>query len=446
MFLIKNKLEKIGLYMSPILLPWEGADMHKWAVIACDQYTSDPKYWEEVEKTVGSAPSTLRLFLPEVYLETPREKKLKASILREMKSYLRTGTLKEIEPGFIYTRRTTAYGNVRNGLMACVDLERYSFENDTASMIRPTEKTIVERIPPRVRIREKAPLELPHILFLIDDPDKTVIEPLERTKNLYAKIYDFELMMNGGKIEGYHITEEKAISNIANAIAELASPKSFAKKYDTDKPVLLYAVGDGNHSLASAKQHWENVKVNLPEEDHEGHPARYALVEIVNIHDDGMNFEPIHRVLFNCDMNDLIGEMKMNLDISVSEYSDSSLLAKFVKSEFENKTSHTFGFISGEKMLAVSVVNPIYNLAVATLQNFLDLYLSSHDIEIDFIHDVQSTVELADEKNTAILLPPINKSGFFKTILDEGTLPRKAFSMGHADEKRFYLEARKITE
>lgn len=446
MFLIKNKLEKIGIHESPILLPHESVDMHKWAVIACDQYTSDPEYWEEVERTIGSAPSTLKLILPEVYLETPREKKIKTSINREMKSYLRSGILEEIESGFIYTRRTTAYGNVRNGLIACIDLEKYSYEKGTVSIIRPTEKTIVERIPPRVRIREKAPIEVPHILFLIDDPGKTVIEPLERTKNLYKKIYDFDLMMNGGSIEGYHITEEKAISNIANAITELASHEVFAKKYNTDKPVLLYAVGDGNHSLASAKQHWENIKAEIAHESKQTHPARYAMVEIINIHDEGLNFEPIHRVLFQCDIDVLLEEMKSRLSISVKSYSDAKELAGVVESEYDNKKTHTFGFVSGEKFLTVSVNNPVYNLAVATLQTFLDSYLSNHQVEIDFIHDLESTLDLAEDCNTAILLPPIDKSGFFRTIIEEGTLPRKAFSMGHADEKRFYLEARKITE
>lgn len=444
MFLIKNKLDNIGLKMSPMLLPSEGVDMQKWAVIACDQYTSDPDYWEDVEKLVGSSPSTLKLFLPEVYLETPREKKMKASVIREMKSYLRNGTINEVEPGFIYTRRTNADGNVRNGLMSCVDLEQYSYEQGSASMIRPTEKTIVERIPPRVKIREKAPIELPHILFLIDDPAKTVIEPLEKTKNLYKKLYDFELMKNGGKIEGYHITEEKVISNIANAITELADPEGFANKYDTDKPVLLYAVGDGNHSLASAKQHWENIKADLKPGEKDDYPARFALVEIVNIHDEGMNFEPIHRVLFDCDMDVLLAELQKEFDVNVTQYTDALALKKFVEAEYENKKSHTFGFVSGRKMLAVSVMNPPSNLAVATIQPFLDSFISSHPMEIDFIHDHDRTVELADDKNTAILMPPIDKSGFFKTVIEDGTLPRKAFSMGHADEKRFYLEARKI--
>lgn len=445
MVLIKNKLANIALNLPKFLLPSDSVAMEKWAVIACDQYTSDPEYWEDVEKIVGSSPSTLRLFLPEVYLETPREKKISSSIFKDMKNYLRFGTLKELEPGFIYIRRTTSYGNERNGLMACIDLEQYSYEKDSASLIRPTEKTIVERIPPRVKIREKAVLELPHILFLIDDPGKTVIEPLEKTKNLYKKIYDFQLMKKGGRIEGYHITEDSALSSIANSITALADPEAFASRYGDDKAMMLYAVGDGNHSLASAKQHWENVKVELSTEETEDHPARFALVEIINIHDEGMKFEPIHRILFDCNMGELLSEMADKYAVAVRDFEDIDSLSKFVKKEYANKASHTFGLMSGGILKSITINSPKYNLAVATIQTFLDSFIEKHDIEIDFIHDTDSTLELSTDKNTGLLLPPIDKSGFFKTVIDEGTLPRKAFSMGHADEKRFYLEARKIT-
>ncbi len=444
MILIKNKLTNIGLHLPKILVPAEDVDMEKWAVIACDQYTSDPEYWDEVDKNVGSSPSSLRLFLPEVYLETPKERKISSSIFREMKSYLRSGTLKELDPGFIYIQRTTAYGNVRNGLMACVDLEMYSYEKDSSSMIRPTEKTIIERIPPRVKIREKAVLELPHILFLIDDPGKTVIEPLEKTKNLYKKIYDFELMKNGGHIEGHHITEDSALSSIANAITALADEESFISRYGDNKSMMLYAVGDGNHSLASAKQHWENIKADLKNNEIAEHPARFALVEIVNIHDEGMKFEPIHRVLFDCPIVDFLGEMAAEFDLSVQDFEDISSLSDFVENEYDNKHSHTFGIMSGTTLKAVSVNAPKFNLAVTTIQSFLDDFIEKNDIEIDFIHGIDSTFELSTDENTGLLLPPIDKSGFFKTVIDEGTLPRKAFSMGHADEKRFYLEARKI--
>jgi uncharacterized protein (DUF1015 family) len=446
MVLIKNKLSAIGLRLTGILVPGDGVDMEKWAVIACDQYTSDPEYWYDVEKTVGSAPSSLKLFLPEVYLDTPREKKISSSIFREMKGYLRSGVLKELDPGFIYIRRTTGYGNVRNGLLACVDLEMYSFEKGSASMIRPTEKTIVERIPPRVKIREKAVLELPHILFLIDDPGKTVVEPLEKTKNLYKKIYDFKLMKNGGRIEGYHITEDSALSSIANAISALADEDAFHETFGDDKPMLLYAVGDGNHSLASAKQHWENVKETLKPEEVDDHPARFALVEIVNIHDEGMKFEPIHRLLFDCSIDNLLASMDEEFDITKRDFDDAGTLEEFVKAEYDNKASHTFGIISDGSFLAVSVNSPDHNLAVATLQAFLDKFIDANDIEIDFIHDTASVVELSTDNNIGLLLPPIDKTGFFGTVIHEGTLPRKAFSMGHADEKRFYLEARKITK
>ncbi len=446
MVLIKNKLSNIALSLPRMLIPGEGVDMEKWAVIACDQYTSDPDYWDDVEKIVGSAPSSLRLFLPEVYLETPREKKISASIFREMKSYLRSGVLTELEPGFIYIRRTTGYGNVRNGLLACVDLEKYSYDKSSASLIRPTEKTIIERIPPRVKIREKAVLELPHILFLIDDPAKTVIEPLEKTKNLYQKVYDFELMKKGGRIEGYHITEDSALSSIANAITDLADEDAFHRANGDDKPMLLYAVGDGNHSLASAKQHWENVKADIKANELDEHPARYALVEIINLHDEGMKFEPIHRVLFDCPIDKLMDEMKSEFNLKLHDFNEVGTLEEFVKAEYDNKESHTFGLISGDKTVAVSVNSPEHKLAVATLQIFLDEFIKNHDVEIDFIHDTDNVVDLANERNTGLLLPPIDKSGFFKTVIHEGTLPRKAFSMGHADEKRFYLEARKITK
>lgn len=444
MVLIRNKLSHIALRLPAIHIPSEDVNMEKWSVIACDQYTSDSEYWEEVNKTVGSSPSTLRLILPEVYLETSKEKRISTSIFREMKSYLRSGILTELEPGFIYVRRTTSYGNIRNGLMSCIDLEMYSYDINSSSMIRPTEKTIVERIPPRVKIRQKAVLEIPHILFLIDDPGKTVIEPLTKTKNLFKKLYDFELMKNGGRVEGYHITEDSTLSSIANSINALADSNSFKSKYGQEKDIMLYAVGDGNHSLASAKQHWENIKTTMDSEELESHPARYALVEIVNIHDEGMNFEPIHRLLFDCSMDLLLAEMKAAFELTFRDFNDLDSLCKFVNSEYNNKYSHTFGVLSDSVFKAVTIKSPKHSLVVTTIQIFLDEFIKKHKIDIDFIHDSSSTNELSVKNNTGILLPPIDKSGFFKTVIDEGTLPRKAFSMGHADEKRFYLEARKI--
>ncbi len=446
MIIIKKKLSNVALGLPEIMVPAKGVDLSKWAVIACDQYTSDEKYWENVENFAGSSPSTLNLILPEAYLDTPRGKKGQASIVKEMKSYLRNGLLRELEPGFIYTKRTTGYGNVRKGLMVMVDLEEYSFFEGSDTLIRPTEKTILERIPPRVKIREKAPIEIPHILFLIDDPDKTVIEPLEKMKNLFTKLYDFSLMMEGGRVEGYHITEQKALSSIANALGELADESSFHERYGDDRPVMLYAVGDGNHSLASAKQHWENLKESEGLSADSAHPARYAMVELINIHDEGMKFEPIHRLLFECPVAELVNSLKTEFDIETRDFDDVDSLMELVEHEYSNKESHTYGMVSGGDIMSVTVNSPDHNLAVSTIQAFLDRFLANRKCEIDFIHDVDSTVELAGDDNTAILLPPIDKEGFFKTVIEEGTLPRKAFSMGHADEKRFYLEARKIVD
>jgi hypothetical protein len=301
----------------------------------------------------------------------------------------------------------------------------------------------MERTPPRVKIREKAPIELPHILFLIDDPGKTVIEPLEKTKNLYKKLYDFNLMAEGGRIEGYHITERKALSSIANALAGLADKEAFSKRYG-DKPVMLYAVGDGNHSLASAKQHWENIKEKEGLSADSDHPARFVLVELVNIHEDGLRFEPIHRLLFDCPLEDVLDFIESEFNASVEEFDDTSALMDLVEKEYANKESHTYGLVSGDTAVAVTINNPDHNLAVATMQALLDRFLAGRDTGIDFIHGAYETIGLAKKGNTAVLLPPIDKDGFFKTVIEDGTLPRKAFSMGHANEKRFYLEARRI--
>lgn len=446
MIIIKKKLSNVALALPEILIPSNGVDLSKWSVIACDQYTSDKKYWENAENFVGSSPSSLNVILPEAYLDDSNNKKGPDSIIKEMKSYLRNGTLRHLEPGYIYTKRTTGYGNERNGLMVMVDLEKYSYLEGNATLIRPTEKTIIDRIPPRIKIRERAPFEIPHILFLIDDPDKTVIEPLEKMKNLFNKLYDFSLMMDGGKVEGYHITEEKALSSIANALAELADADTFHERYGDEHPVMLYAVGDGNHSLAAAKQHWENIKQSENLCTDSQHPARYAMVELINIHDEGMKFEPIHRLIFDCPIAEILNSLKAEFDIETQVFDDVNSLIELVEYEYSNKQSHTYGVVSDGDIMSLTIKTPDCNLAVSTIQAFIDRFLVDKNCEIDFIHDVESTVALANEKNTAILLPSIDKEGFFRTIIEEGTLPRKAFSMGHADEKRFYMEARKIID
>ena len=295
----------IGIMIPQIYLPNPGTDLTKWAVIACDQFTSEPEYWHSVEQIVGDAPSTLKLTFPEVYLEKPGEAERIRSIQATMRKYLEDGILQPRD-GLIYVERTVS-GKTRKGVLLCLDLEHYDYTKGSRSLIRATEGTIVERLPPRIKVREGAPLELPHILVLIDDPQRKVIEPLGAAKSKFEKLYDFDLMLDSGHLTGYAVNadfEDKVIG----ALRALAKPDTFAAKYDVGKnePVLLFAMGDGNHSLATAKAIWEKMKPQVGME----HPSRYALVEIENVHDEGSDFEPIHRVLFGL-KKDLLAELKL---------------------------------------------------------------------------------------------------------------------------------------
>ena len=283
---------QLGLRIPEIMLPKEGADYGKWAVVACDQYTSDPAYWQKAEEIVGGAPSTLRLMLPEFYLGKPDEEKRIVDIRSAMKAYVEQGTLRTLPKGCILVKRT-AEGRSRLGLVICVDLEAFDYRAGASSLIRSTEKTIVERIPPRLKIRRGAPLELPHILILIDDPDRTVIEPLEKAGG--EVVYDTDLMLGGGHITGTFLSEEK-MEGAREAMSALFDKAE--KTYGTGKAMLM-AMGDGNHSLATAKANWEEIRKTVPEKERASHPARYALCELENIHDEGIVFEPIHRVLFS---------------------------------------------------------------------------------------------------------------------------------------------------
>ncbi len=444
MKLINKKLGNVAIKTPNILFPKKSVDLSKWAVIACDQYTADGEYWEQVTKNVGSSPSTLKLMLPEYYLESENESKMQKNILKEMKKYLRFKTLHSLDSGFIYVERTTSYSNVRKGLVICIDLEHYDFQSTSKSLIRPTEKTIFERIPPRVKIREQAILELPHILLLIDDKEKTVIEPFSQMKNSYKKLYDFNLMQNGGHVEGYHITTIQGMEHLSKALHDLGDEEVFKDKYNTEQSPLLFAVGDGNHSLASAKTHWDNVKKDCEMAELETHPARYALVEIVNIHDKDLLFEPIHRVLFSCSTTDLLTTFKEK-DATILELDSIEKVEELVNEKAFSSDEHCFGVITKETNYFISLTQKTSFIACGTIQNILDEFSKTNNSEIDFIHDLSSLIELSKQGHIGILLPPINKSCFFKTIIEEGTMPRKTFSMGHADEKRFYLETRKIT-
>lgn len=424
----------MGIHIPEILLPALEADLSKWAVVACDQYTSEREYWKEAEALTAGAPSTLNIVFPEVYLEDGDGEKRISGINSTMKSYLEQGVLSALDKCFILVDRKTSHTPSRKGLMLALDLECYDYNKGSNALIRATEGTVLDRLPPRIKIRQNAPIELPHIMVLIDDPQKTVIEPLAEKCARLEKLYDFELMMNGGHIKGYKVSAPEDLASVASALEKLAQTEIFRSKYhiDASKALLLFAVGDGNHSLASAKGHWENLKKSLSPQQLENHPARYALVELVNVHDDGLVFEPIHRVLFNVEPQALLSEFQAFYGRTDSCCS--------------GNTAHTFSYITDKGEGTVAIANPASNLEVGTLQVFLDSYMKEHpQVKIDYIHGEEVVRKLGSQQgNMGIFLPSMNKTDLFKTVILDGALPRKTFSMGEAEEKRFYLECRRI--
>lgn len=408
-----------------ILLPKLNAkEMTKWAVVACDQYTSEPQYWEKTAQIASTSPSALNLILPEVYLESEDAPQRIADINATMQKYLADGLFTEHKNSLILTVRTQADGKVRTGLVGAIDLEQYDYNKGSTSQVRATEATVASRIPPRVKIRRDAALELPHIMILIDDVKKTVIEPLEARIDTLTKLYDFELMQNGGHLAGYLVTGEDAAAVFA-ALDVLADKDGFNSRYGlSGEEVLLYAMGDGNHSLATAKACYEEKKAS-------GSPdaelARYALAEVVNLHSPALEFEAIHRVIIDVNTKDLMDKMTDALGL--------------VKGD--DGQSFTVVLNGAEESYAVT--KPNANLTVGSLQNFLDEYLSANSGTIDYIHgeDVVKTLCKA-ENSIGFLLPSMTKAELFPTVIKDGALPRKTFSMGHAHDKRFYCEARKI--
>ena len=417
---------KIPFKKGNILLP-KNTDMTKWSVVACDQYTSEQDYWDKVKEIVGDFPSTLNLTLPEIYLEDSDVEERIKKINNNMKELLDNDFFTEYKDSMIYLERTQDDGKVREGVMGIVDLEDYSYEKGSQTLIRATEKTVIERIPPRVKIRENALLEFPHIMILIDDDKKEIIENLKNEVNESDKVYDFDLMQRGGHIKGYKLSDE-SINRIEKGLESLADPNNFSNKYDvTDKGVLLFAMGDGNHSLATAKACYENLKKELSEEEYLNHPARYALVELVNLHSSALEFEAIHRVIFDTDVEDLLSEMNKYYDINKEGNGQ--------KFEVVTKDIDEIWYIS----------NPKSNLPVGSVQMFLDEYLETHKGKIDYIHGDDVTKNFAkEENNLGIIFESMKKEELFKTVILDGALPRKTFSMGHSHDKRFYLEGRKI--
>lgn len=410
-----------------ILIPKKSVDMNKWAIVACDQYTSEPEYWENVYENVGDSYSTLSLILPELYLEEEGVDARISDIHNSMQSYLDSGIFDEYKDAMIYVERIQSNGILRQGLIGKIDLEKYDFSKESISEVRATEATVIERIPPRIKVRQGAALELPHIMILIDDPDNTVIEPLAGETTEADKVYDTELMQGGGSIKGFLINADLQ-NKVGAVLSELAEPETFNKKYGMENvPVLLFAMGDGNHSLATAKEFYEQLKATDPTHDFSDHPARYALAEIVNLHSPALEFEAIHRLVYDIDTEKLISEMNAELSIS------------------ENNSEQCFTYYCCGAEKKAFIGNTTSNLTVGSLQNFLDAYIKKNGGKIDYIHGTDTVKEIAERHNgIAFILPDMNKSQLFPTVIKDGALPRKTFSMGHAADKRYYIESRNI--
>ncbi len=402
-------MKKYGLMPADILLPVE--NFEEWATVACDQFTSEIEYWNEVEKIVGDKPSALKITLPEVYLEDGDTEKRIADINANMENYLSEGVLKEYKNAMIYVERTQSDGKIRHGIVGAVELSDYEYTKGSKALIRATEQTVVERIPPRVKIRRDASLELPHVLLLTDDPEKTVIEPIKAIKDKLEKIYDFDLMQGGGRITGW-LLRDCDIENVGNAVNALVENQD-------DK--LMFAVGDGNHSLATAKECSSLNNSDL---------AKQALVEVVNIHDSAIEFEPIYRVLFNVDPKAVIKKLTSDLGDDAHAYNGSD--------------AHVFTCVFGGEEATVKV-KPTSKLPVGTLQTWLDDYIKENNVKIDYIHGEDVVRSLCKDKaNLGFIFNGMQKDELFEAVRQDGSLPRKTFSMGHAADKRYYIEARKI--
>ncbi len=428
---MNEKFSKLGFYPSDILLPKKDVDMSKWAVVACDQFTSEPEYWERVEKTVGDAPSTLRLILPEANLKAPNVDEFIADINASMSKYLEEGIFETLKDSLIYIERGQSDGKIRHGLIGMVDLDQYDFTPGSGALIRATEGTVLDRIPPRARVRRNAPIELPHVMLLIDDPEKTVIEPLTAAADKMESVYDFDLMENGGHIKGYKLSDCADRRSRRRAGPASRTDEAMKSKYGVSGVApLLFAVGDGNHSLATAKACYEEQKKGKTPEEYLALPSRYALVEVVNNHDDALQFEPIHRVLFGVDH-----EKFMEAVQEASTPTPTRARARATSSR------------SAGTATTISSPSPTRRSSWPSARCRPSSMRTSRQYggEVDYIHGDDVTRELGSKPgNMGFLLPAMGKEQLFKTVMADGVLPRKTFSMGHAQDKRYYVEARKI--
>ncbi|MDD3928665.1 MAG: DUF1015 domain-containing protein [Sphaerochaeta sp.] len=432
-----DKLAQYALKSADIMIPKQGVDLHKWAVVACDQYTSEPDYWERADAFVGDAPSTLRLIYPEVYLEEEHPQVRIDSINATMRSYLEKELFTVYPNSFFLIHRTTPHSAIgRWGLLVALDLEAYDYAKDSKTLIRATEGTILSRIPPRKEIRKNAPLELPHIMVLINDEKRSVIEPLAAKSAELHLAYDTPLMAEGGNLKAWVVDSQKDMQAIADAVEAMHC------KLDPENP-LLFAMGDGNHSLATAKSCWMDIRKTLSEEECKTHPARYALVELENIFDPGLEFEPIHRVLFGLDRQTFISEIaKVCSSYTTEPAKDLKHLHSLINTV---DGVQRFGYCDSEGLLVFSLTDSMASIAAGTLQLVIDSLLAQKLATVDYIHGEAVTEKLGSKKgNCGLILPDVSKATFFDTIIKDSALPRKTFSMGEANEKRYYMEARKI--
>lgn len=413
---------QLGVALPTMYVPKQRESLEKWCVIACDQYTSDPAYWEQVEQAIGDAPSTRRMVLPEVYLEADDVDERIAATADVMHAYMHN-VLEPVGPGMILIQRTFAnHSLTRTGLLMALDLERYDYAPDAKTLIRASEGTIPSRIPPRLKIRRNAPLELPHIMVLLDDPAHTVIEPLVVQKERLTKLYDSKLGFGMGAITGYFLAPEQ-LESVRSALGALWQGPLEDGRGDH----MLFAMGDGNHSLATAKAYWEEIKPTLSEAERQTHPARFALCEVVNLHDEGIVFEPIHRVVFGCDAQDVQAAIEA------------------LGMMGEQGPIHRMRIVCGGQTFDCAV--PARSSVESGTADVViaEMLRRCPHASVDYIHGEAETRSLAEKgRNVGFLLPVLQKGDLFPIVAQTGPLPRKAFSMGEADEKRCYLEARAI--
>jgi len=431
-----NELKKLGIGLPEILLPRKGVDLEKWPVVACDQFTSEPEYWEDVSKIVGDNPSTLNLIFPEAYLEDGADEERISLIHKTMDGYLDSGVFEKAQEGAYVVVRHLPGKPSRTGLMINIDLESYDYTPRSTSPIRPTEGTIVSRIPARKRIRTGAPVELPHVMVLLDDPDRTVIEPLADAARGSEPVYSIPLMKNGGSIDTYCVHSPDHLQKLVEAFKKLADVESFKARYGSDNPFYI-AIGDGNHSLASAKAYWEDLKTSLSQAELADHPARFAMVEAVNLYDEGISFEPIHRLFFDVKPSDLLESFTMAEGVEFKKLP--------LQSGVETPGAGEIGFISSGESGIICFSKASASETIASAQKIIDSYLASSDCRIDFVHDLDRVTELGSiSGNACCIMPKLKKEEFFGFIVKNGSYPRKSFSMGESNEKRYYMEARII--